>query len=502
MKWLVLLATFLLGLNYCFSQKYDYTWVLGYTPSSGYDPDSALGLTVIPWNLSIDSMYYKSNKGSMLQTNASIAHPETGELLMYFDGCRIFNRDFEIMENGDSLFHGIWWKEWCDSGTKSYPGHRSGMILSFIQDSSKYMVVHSRDSISPKFVYNQELRYSIIEFNGEGLGEVVTKAKTIYKDSTYLGFLHATRHPDGLGWWVLSFAYHGRDEFILSYVSLDTMYKHSTHKFQDFQLYDVDGGSLVFNSDGNKIAFSTLEENVHVFNFDRNTGLISNHRMWLFPDSIVTFRLTAQFSPNGRFLYVTNTLDLWQIDTWAEDLNAGTVYIAEWDGLTIGGFFPTSFGDMVIGPDCKIYMGTAGTTRFMHVIHHPDLPGQACGFEMRGGELKSVNGSYMPLFPNYRLDLGPVCDPTLTTSEHPVLVTTTPLEVYPNPTSSEVNVRLPDSPPGGQMAVYDVSGREVYRHTWPGEQHHFSVSGWPAGLYFINYYGMDGQYASGRVVVE
>lgn len=71
-----------------------------------------------------------------------------------------------------------------------------------------------------------------------------------------------------------------------------------------------------------------------------------------------------------------------------------------------------------------------------------------------------------------------------------------------SPTSSEVNVRLPYSPPGGQMAIYDVSGREVYRHTWPGEQHRFSVSGWPAGLYFINYYGSDGQYASGRVVVE
>ena len=52
------------------------------------------------------------------------------------------------------------------------------------------------------------------------------------------------------------------------------------------------------------------------------------------------------------------------------------------------------------------------------------------------------------------------------------------------------------------MAVYEVSGREVYRHTWPGEQHRFSVSGWPAGLYFINYYGSDGRYASGRVVVE
>jgi hypothetical protein len=502
MRYLLVISAILTVAVTAIAQKYDYTWILGYEPLTGYDPDSMIGLNKVNLEKGFEQSMYIAKYGSLLNTNASICHPETGDLLMYFDGCRIFNRDFEIMENGDSLFHGIWWKEWCDSGTKSYSGHRSGLILSFIQDSSKYMVVHTRDSISPKFIYNQELRYSIVEFNEGDYGKVISKAKTIYKDSTYLGFLHAARHPDGIGWWVLSFAYHGRDEFLLSYVSLDTVYKHSAYKFQDFQLYDVDGGALVFNSYGDKIVFSTLYEGVHLFDFDRNTGLISNHRIWLFPDSMVTFRLTVQFSPNGRYLYVTNTLDLWQIDTWAEDLNAGTVYIAEWDGLTIGGFFRTAFGEMVIGPDCKIYMGTSGTTRYLHVIHHPDLPGQACGFDMRGITLKSVNGHAMPLFPNYRLDLGPVCDPTLTTAEHTVLVATTPLEVFPNPATSEVHVRLADSPLGGQMAVYDVTGREVYRHGWPGEQHRFSVSGWPSGLYFINYYSAEGRYASGRVVVE
>lgn len=502
MKWVYLFAITIAIISNSIAQKYDYTWVLGYTPSLGYDPDSALGLTVIPWYLALDSMFYKTKYGYMLNTNASIAHPETGELLMYFDGCRIFNRNYEIMENGDSLFHGKWWKEYCETEPKSYTGHRSGMILPFTQDTSKYMVVHARDSINPKFIYNQALRYSIVEFKDGDLGKVVTKAQTVYQDSSYLGFLHASRHPDGVGWWVLSFAYKGRDEFILSYVSLDTVYKHSTSKFQDFTFYDVNGGNLVFNPQGDKIALSTLEKDVHLFDFDRQTGLISNHKTWYFPDSIITFRLTVQFSPNGRFLYITNNLDLWQIDTWAEDLNEGTVYIAEWDGLTIGGFFRTAFGDMVIGPDCKIYMGTSGTTRYMHVIHHPDLPGLACGFDMRGITLKAINGSYMPIFPNYRLDLGPVCDPTLTSTTHPILVTTTLLEVYPNPATSEVWVRLPDSLPGGQMAVYDVSGREVYSHPWPGEQVRFSVSGWPSGMYFINYYSAEGHYASGRLVVE
>lgn len=500
MRCLLIIFAILFVAESAIAQKYDYTWLLGYTPATGFDPDSTIGFTVFPVGQGVENMFYKLAIGQPRNTNASICHPETGELLMYFDGCRIFNRDFEIMENGDSLFHGIWWKEWCDSGTKSYTGFRGGLILPVYEDTSKYLIIHKLDSLHPKFIYNQALIYSIVETKN-GFSKVEDKSIIIFRDSMYWGHLHASRHPDGLGWWVISMI-HGRDEFVLAYVSLDTTYKHGTKKFMDYAYESLIGGNTVFSPHGTQIAVTSRMEGVQLFDFNRETGDISNMRMWDFPDSILTLELKSQFSPNGRYLYVTNTLDLWQIDTWAEDLNAGTVYIAEWDGLTIGGFFRTAFGEMVIGPDCRIYMGTSGTTRYLHVIHHPDLPGQACGFDMRGITLKSVNGHAMPLFPNYRLDLGPVCDPTLTIAEHPVLVATTPLEVFPNPATSEVHVRLADSPPGGQMAVYDVNGREVYRHPWPGEQHRFSVSGWPAGLYFINYYSAEGRYASGRVVVE
>ncbi len=79
-------------------------------------------------------------------------------------------------------------------------------------------------------------------------------------------------------------------------------------------------------------------------------------------------------------------------------------------------------------------MNTNGTTPFLHVVYHPDLPGLACGFEQRAVKLPATNGNCMPLLVNYRLDTGPECDSTLSTSSFlPVLVETVPLIILPNP---------------------------------------------------------------------
>lgn len=45
------------------AQKHDYTWLMGYTPSTGYDPDSTIGFTIIPFEEGIGNMYYKLGTG-------------------------------------------------------------------------------------------------------------------------------------------------------------------------------------------------------------------------------------------------------------------------------------------------------------------------------------------------------------------------------------------------------------------------------------------------------
>jgi hypothetical protein len=489
------------------AQKYDYTWVLGYWPMTGSDPDSNIGFTIIPFEAGLENMYYKLGLGSMSSTNAQICNPETGELLFYFDGCRVFNREFEIMENGDSIFHGPWWTEWCETGTKSYTLRRNGVVLPVQGNGDEYYLIHMRDTIftqyvnGPIHIYNRQMNYSIIDFENNLMGQVVQKSNPVYVDSTHPGFLHTVKHNNENSWWVISFTL--RNELLKVIAEQDTVYLYDYQKVIDIPRLSVSGGHLRFDPEGSKMSLSTRWDGVFLFDFDRNNGNFSNMRVWNLPDTNFTFQVVTEFSPNSRYLYVSNMHRLWQIDTWSEDLNAATVLLGEWDGFTVGGFFVTSFCDLLLAPDCKIYMGTCGTTKFLHVIHHPDLPGPACGFEQRGVNLVSVNGFSMPLLPNYRLDTGPVCDPSLATSTaSPLWVETVELHIRPNPASGEVWVSLPESPPGGRLSVYDMAGREVYHHTWPGEEHTLHVGGWLPGLYFLNYYSPEGKYASGKLVVK
>jgi hypothetical protein len=484
------------------AQKYDYTWVLGYWPITGSDPDSNIGFTVIPFKTGLDYMYYKLGEGSMSNTNSLICDPETGDLLFYFDGCRVYNREFEIMENGDSLFHGPWWTEWCETGSKSYVFRNNGIALPVtIDEKINYFLPHFRDTITATNGYNKQLNYLRVDFSENPLGVVVEKSIPVHYDSTVFFILDAVRHVDGNSWWLFTVSL--RHDFVKYLLTQDGMYFHSTQKMADYSRHSINGGFLRFSPDGSKLALTTRDHGTHLMDFDRSTGALSNLRVWTMPDTNFTFTVMAEFSPNSRLLYITNRRYLWQVDTWQSDLDAGTIEVGEWDGFVVGGFFSTSFCQPRLAPDCKLYMGTCGTTRFIHVIHHPDLPGHACGFEQRGIELISVNGRTMPLLPNYRLGTGPVCDPSLATSTtSPIWVETVELHIRPNPASGEVWVSLPESPPGGRLSVYDMAGREVYHHTWPGEQHTFYVGGWPPGLYFLNYYSPEGKYASGKLVVH
>ena len=83
-------------------------------------------------------------------------------------------------------------------------------------------------------------------------------------------------------------------------------------------------------------------------------------------------------------------------------------------------------------------MSSLSSTKSIHVINNPDEPTPFCNFVQHDLKLFSTTGTAsIPTFPNYRLDSGPVCDPTITTSSKDVAdVPILNVMVYPNPTSA------------------------------------------------------------------
>ena len=94
-----------------------------------------------------------------------------------------------------------------------------------------------------------------------------------------------------------------------------------------------------------------------------------------------------------------------QLDTWKEPDQFPIDTIANWDKYydLNNPPFADGFAFSQLAPDGKIYISATASSRFLHVIERPNLPGQACVFRQHGVRLPTSNGTTIPHFPNYRL---------------------------------------------------------------------------------------------------
>jgi hypothetical protein len=118
------------------------------------------------------SMFDNVNKN-----NASISNND-GNLLFYFNGCRVVDSTFQQMENGDSINFGPHWPSFCNNGAAAYPGAQNSIILPDPgnEDSelnrNSYYVIHKKSELKtiPSLQIDiPDLFYSYIDMNGNAL---------------------------------------------------------------------------------------------------------------------------------------------------------------------------------------------------------------------------------------------------------------------------------------------------------------------------------------------
>ncbi len=195
--------------------------------------------------------------------------------------------------------------------------------------------------------------------------------------------------------------------------------------------YNYETGTQIhFSPQGDKMLFFAYRNKPLLYAFDReNAGLTFIDSIDLKDPSSFPF---FSFSPSGELLYLWHPDSMFQYDLAAADFNASAQLIDVYDGFLDP--FPTGFAYGQLGPDCRIYIVATSSSQYMHLIDHPDRRGKACGFRQHGFHLPGVNYSTIPYYPNYRLDVGPVCDSNLVSS-----VISIPyqdpddIQVYPNP---------------------------------------------------------------------
>jgi hypothetical protein len=465
------------------TQRYDNTWILGIDYNSskegGYD-DAAEGM-LLRFDQSPPSIE-KYPIPMTMKRFAIMSHPVTGDLMFYTNGCRIMDKNHQIMENGDSINPGIQFKYFCNEGPSSFYGDNNGSLalpLPGKKNEGKYILFTRLKNLEP--VYQPKLFYHIIDMKAnEGIGRVTNKNVEILRSSHDFAFisLQACKHANGDDWWIMQWE---RDKPIYHMILLKEDGPKYSHTDTIGNIGPNGLNQACFSPNGNHYIWFDHTRGAALYNFDRETGKLKNFRSKIISPYYEYGFGGVSFSPSGRFAYLSARYELFQLDMWEEDFDKAFALIDKISTITHVGI-PLDFSNSMLAPDCKIYISTGFAWFYYHVIHKPDEKGKACDLRKLDLQLPWPNSnSAVPNNVHYRMDEAEVCNPRLTSLFPEEWYGSKGVKLYPNPTSDKLTIEGMEK---GLAHICNVSGNVVGEYHIKGKTE-IDVSSLTSGVYII-----------------
>ena len=428
----VFLIIYTLSLNSGLSQRIDAVWPIGYD-CCNHQYFGAMNMDFTSGSLQINNVLRHQNFD---ETCGSICDPN-GNILFTSNGTYIANSADDTMQNGNGLNPSYFTNQHLSAGLTVPQGN---LVIPSLTDSNQYILFHNTidDYFSTGASLNLYTTTIDMSMNG-GIGAVINKNTVIYNDSMTPGRIVATRHANGRDWWITVRKLHSLQlvEFLYTPNGISGPY------FQNLSVpRDFNGGQSAFNPQGTKYAYFELTNGIELADFDRCTGQLSNRFHFYLNDSSY-FQAGICFSASGRFLYVASVDHLYQYDTWASNVEASQILIAVNDGFADPITFNiTQFWLMALAPDGRIYISTASSTPYLHVINNPDSLGTSCDLCQHCIQLPALNAFTMPNFPNYYLgaEVGSVCD-SLGVGVTELADGKNAITIFPNPASNNATIK-------------------------------------------------------------
>lgn len=421
------------------------------------------------------------NKPMELEGSCAIMCDSVGKLLFYSNGCYIANATHQMMTNGDSIGKKYLESSFCNTGGNPMT---QGMIALPKPGNSNLYYLFYTDIGNPYFMQPFfplapiTLYYAVIDMKLEnGLGAVVEKNKVIVQDTFALSMIQAERHANGKDWWVVIPKSHSNCywTFLITENGVDTVFKQCIGL--DWIKNDPQGQS-VFSPNSKKYVRFNFFYGLNIFNFDASTGVLSSPLHIGFGQDTFYYN-GAAFSPNSRFIYAPAFNKLWQFDTWASDISASRILIAELNTPSDISS-KTRFNQARLAPDGKIYIAGTVSHNYLHVINRPNCYGIECGLQQYAVKLAAPNSQTMPNMPHFkRWNEGDTCQTVSATTLLDANKNT--VRFYPNPAGQDIMAEGLE--PGDKIDCFDVSGRIVKSITF--SRAGMDIESLSAGFYFL-----------------
>ena len=331
---------FLLTVN-CFGQERAMVWYFG--DHSGIDFKSGEPQVLVDGVL-------KAEAGC-----ASICD-ENGNILFYTNGNKVWNRNHQLMANGDTL-----------NGSQLV-NQNSVIIPKPLSDSIYYLfTLNDYDTL-------RGFNYSVININLEdGLGKLVEKNIPI--SINILEKITAVEHCNGQDYWIIT---HGYNNDFYSYLVTDEEAIFDTIKSNTGSEPKADIGYLKVSPAANKIVMpiNNVDILAEVFTFNNRTGEINNP-VKVFTKHENTYCFGIEFSPDGNLLYISTggkSYDIWQYNLRQQNeelFNSSAIHISSGNNFA-----------MQLAPNSRIYIACENRP-YLNAINKPNQLGKECNYQAK-----------------------------------------------------------------------------------------------------------------------
>ncbi len=287
-----------------------------------------------------------------------------GELLFYTDGITVWDKTHNSMSNGTGL-----------NGDAS--STQSGVIVPKPGSATLFYVFTVAAEAE-----DAGLQYSVVDItqNG-GLGDVVIKNQQL--DAPVCEKITAIRHKNNFDVWIVAHRWNSNEfiTYLLTDKGLSTNPVISATGETHSKAPDDSPnwlGYMKASPAGDKLALAISFRNiVELFDFDNETGIITNPLQLQYPDDDLPYGL--EFSPDGSRFYVGVFRKLIR----QYDLTAGSHEAIRQTETIIGNSSNLQVGALQLAPDGKIYV-TKDMSPSLGIIQNPAGLGGDCNYIDQG----------------------------------------------------------------------------------------------------------------------
>lgn len=434
-----------------------------------------------------------SNISVPFEGSTALIKDKNGEILVFTNGCSVFNKNGLPIINGEGLNPGELHDIMCTN--YGYPVPEGTAFLSKPKSKNLYYLIHLGISEDPDQSFkNGPLYYSVIEIDTLSEQHKVIEKNSILSTGNIESY-DIVRHANGRDWWMVVSKFPGNDYEVYLITASGIKLKKTQTLGGNFNLTCKKGtGNIKFSNQGEILVRWNPKCGIKLFTFDRCSGelAIKNEKELKLGGRFGGGGIT--FTKNDKYVYVNSQLVLYRINlSELESAKLDTFESAtnHW-GLSLERSF--------LGIDDNIYFTQMTSSKILPFLKNVEADAaKDVTMNFKDLLLSSLSARTSPHVINLMLGKipGSFCDSLVSTN---FLIPKQSFTIQPNPTKNSITISLKTSD-NYKLIVSNTFGQPVLTKLFNDNSCTVLLDGLPSGIYYITVKNESGYWVE-KVVKE